>query len=160
MYHLPILQLNFNFNFVSTVLDCFENSCYRFHQSTNGNWQQNRQQCQREDGDLVRMETRNEWLFVRDILQTKSDVRSRQLAVSASEKGWHVGLVQDSLTWIWVGTETQVRNADGRWLRGMNGSIPTNKGTCAAMFLNRDGKFHNLPCSKAGPFLCEVPKRK
>ena len=71
-------------------------SCYKFHSSGSA-WNINRKSCEDTKGDLVSMETDDEWEFVKNLTQhrTTDDKDSDE---------WHIGLEKDKGTgkWTWV----------------------------------------------------------
>ncbi|XP_001633779.2 uncharacterized protein LOC5513576 isoform X2 [Nematostella vectensis] len=72
--------------------DCFRDSCYIFS-SEGTSWTENREKCKSRNGDLVSMETEEEWSFINKKIQSLSNAFSDE---------WHIGLKQNGNSWNWV----------------------------------------------------------
>ena len=149
--------------FVSTVLDCFHGSCYEFHSSSSGDWQHNRKKCQIEGGDLARLETGNEWKFIRKILQTTF----REKNASANQQGLYIGLKkpQTRQQWRWIRTDYFVNFGKEQWdhTKVTQGpAVPNADELCMVISIGNQGnvgKLRPLSCSTKSGYICELPKR-
>ena len=79
------------------VLECpnitFKNSWYiilvkRF------SWHWNRNKCQSQGGDLVSIETEEEWNFINDEIQRRN--------MTKYDNRWSIGLIKKGRNWTWV----------------------------------------------------------
>ncbi|XP_022796734.1 C-type lectin domain family 4 member D-like [Stylophora pistillata] len=123
---------------------CFKNSCYNFNASYE-TWNESRRICQGQGGDLVSIETEEEWNFINDTIR--------------HDRGewWHIGLVRENRSWTWVsGKPLNICKLD-------DNQLIMRKGTKAAILkkkhldrfpygmLRRNFDFASLP------YICELP---
>ncbi|XP_022808389.1 natural killer cells antigen CD94-like [Stylophora pistillata] len=67
---------------------CFRNSCYSFKASLK-TWNESRSFCRKQGGDLVSIETEEEWMFIKEEIE------------NYREQQWYIGLVRESGIWTW-----------------------------------------------------------
>ncbi|KAJ7382019.1 hypothetical protein OS493_037662 [Desmophyllum pertusum] len=75
---------------------CFENACYTFTKSGKS-WKENRNTCERHGGDLVSMETEEEWKFINHEIQHRT---------IANPNEYHIGLKKHGDHWEWINGKT------------------------------------------------------
>ena len=134
------------FIFIGSGELCFGNSCYVISEKGE-TWAENQKSCKAEGGDLVSMETEDEWQFV------NSEIRNLTLP-GASE--WHIGLKKEG-DWKWVsGSPLTIE----KWQR----YEPSGDGNVAVMSKDypsgSQGLFNDLPGQIPKAFICEIPKGK
>lgn len=86
METLPFESDWFSF-FFSDTLSC---SCYSFHVDLRP-WRNSRQHCLDNGGDLVSLETEEEWSYINDKIQKRVEIIE-----------WHIGLTNLTGTWRWL----------------------------------------------------------
>ena len=57
-------------------------------------WLWNRETCQRQGGDLISIETEEEWKFINDEIQRRNTLYNRSK--------WSIGLTKKAGNWTWV----------------------------------------------------------
>ena len=81
------------YHFVGCSNITFKNSWYIF--SVHGwCWLWNRETCQRQGGDLISIETEEEWKFINDEIQRRNTLYNRSK--------WSIGLTKKAGNWTWV----------------------------------------------------------
>ena len=99
--------------------------------------------CEKRGGDLISIETVEEWDFI------KSEIHNN------TEVGWHIGLVRENGNWTWV---------SGRPLTICKWKHQLSEGRNKAMLVKekRPGHFvtQDLSDSETLPYICEMPKGK
>ena len=111
-------------------------------------WTDNQNSCKDKGGDLVSMETEEEWKYV------NSQIQSITLA---SLNEWHIGLKKVGQHWMWVSGKplTIVK-----WQK----NEPSGDGNVVVMSKNypagTQGLFNDLPDSNKKAFICEIPNGK
>ena len=102
-----------------------------------------RSSCKKRGGDLISIETVEEWDFI------KSEIHNN------TEEGWHIGLVRENGSWIWV---------SGRPLTICKCEHHLSGGRNKAMLVKETRQCHfvtqGLSDSKTLPYICEMPKGK
>ena len=129
------------FCFVENNDICFENSCYTFTESGE-TWTENRYNCQSKEGDLVSIETDDEWQFINE------EIQARAIAE------WHIGLKKEQTVWKWVNSQSLTIS---KWQAGQ----PSGDGNVAVMTKGSSstkGQFKNLADQPHKAFICEIPK--
>ena len=129
------------FCFVENNDICFENSCYTFTESGE-TWTENRNNCQSKEGDLVSIETDEEWQFINEEIQARAIVE------------WHIGLKKEQTVWKWVNSQSLTIS---KWQAGQ----PSGDGNVAVMTKGSSstkGLFKNLADQPHKAFICEIPK--
>ena len=130
--------------FVMLSGDCklsFDSSCYSFNteQST---WPNNRKKCMEKGGDLVSLETEEEWAFVNEQIQ------------KLNTEEWHIGLQKEE-GWQWVSGKPLTIT---KW----QGGQPSGDGPFVVMAKeyppNTFGLFNDLPDYVPRGYICEKPK--
>ena len=127
-------------------------SCYKFY--SNGSvWNENRKSCQKAGGDLVSMETDDEWEFVKNLTQHKT-------TDDKDSDDWHIGLMRFNGigNWTWVsGKPLTIK----RWQE--NEPWP-NDGTETVAVIAKNypagapGLFNDLSRDASGGYICELPR--
>ena len=126
---------------------CFKNSCYLI---TDGGakWPKNRRTCQDKGGDLVSIETEEEWQYINSELQ-------RRCIGEPNE--WYIGLKKDDQgDWKWVNGKPLTI---GKWQEGQ----PSGDGDVAVISkdypLKSQGLFNDLDGDRwYRAFVCEIPR--
>ena len=145
-YILPVLTRIQQFSLLGSEGSCFDKSCYIF--VTSGEtWTKNQNTCKGKGGDLVSMETEEEWEYINSEIQ--------QLLLP-KENEWHIGL-KDEGDWKWVsGNPLTIK----KWQSGQ----PSGDGKFAVMSKDyppgTQGLFNDLPDWIPRAFICEIPKGK
>ncbi|XP_058954406.2 CD209 antigen-like protein D [Pocillopora verrucosa] len=123
---------------------CFKNSSYIFSKSGR-KWYQNRHVCYKQGGDLVSIETQEEWQFISHEIQKRG---------TSNTSAWHIGLRKRDGDWTWT------------WSSGENLSIskwrdsqPDGNDSCAEMSKN-GGLFNGISRYDKNAFICEMPGSK
>ncbi|XP_031558662.1 C-type lectin domain family 4 member E-like [Actinia tenebrosa] len=122
------------------IADC---SCYSFHHITKG-WEDSNKICQDNGGNLVSMETEEEYQFINKTIQS--------LDVGYNE--WYIGLRRISTNyWRWIsGHDMTIID---KWLPGE----PAGSGHCVKMIKHYKGwgLFDDVTCNKQHRymFICE-----
>ena len=138
---------NYTIIFVTGTGDkCFANSCYKFVE-TGKTWDENRDSCKADGGDLVSMETEAEWEFINSEIQ--------KITLPGVNE-WHIGLKKQG-TWQWVSGKPLTIN---KWQR----YEPSGDGDVAVMSKDYPPGSHGLLNDLKGlypkPFICEMPAGK
>ena len=124
-------------------------SCYMFHSSGNA-WNINRKACQDTGGDLVSMETDDEWELVKQFTQHRT-------TDNKDSDEWHIGLEKDNGTgkWTWVnGKPLNIK----RW----QPDKPDNTAYESVAVIAKNypyytyGLFNNVRPESNGGYICEV----
>ncbi|XP_078372611.1 cochlin-like [Oculina patagonica] len=124
---------------------CFGNSCYMFTKSGK-TWTENQNSCKDKGGDLVSMETEEEWKFINSHIQT--------LTLAGSSE-WHIGLKKQGQKWNWVSGKplTIVK-----WQQQQ----PSGDGDVTVMSKDHpagtQGLFDDLPDGTEKAYICEIPR--
>ncbi|KAL9951704.1 hypothetical protein ACROYT_G044426 [Oculina patagonica] len=119
----------------------FGDSCYSFTESGK-TWNENRDTCKSKGGDLVSMETEEEWQFVNEEIQKRCIAKPRV---------WHIGLTKMGANWTWVNGRPLTIS---KWKDGQ----PSGDGNVTGMSKNAQGLFNDLSENTIGAFICEMPK--
>ena len=82
MYIFFSFIYSFNFFPIECQATCFKDSSYIFSKS-GGDWDENRIVCNDQGGDLVSIETEEEWQFITDEIQKRT---------TSNTSAWHIGL--------------------------------------------------------------------
>ena len=116
-------------------------SCYTFH-TTGMSWTANRDACKKTGGDLISIETQDEWSYISSELRMSS---------VKSNAGWHVGLEQYNGQWVWInGKSFDV----GHW----GSQEPSGDGPYTMM--DSKGKLFDIAEKDNNGFICEKPLGK
>ena len=124
--------------------DCFKDSCYVF--MTSGlTWMVNRNICRSCGGDLVSIETEEEWKFI------TGEIQNRSTSV------WCIGLKKKEKNWTWVSGKPLTIS---KW----KDQQPSNNNRVAFIIRKSDSGEPGISTdpkrrdSKA--FICEMPQGK
>ena len=93
--HFFVYFLSFNFFLIECQATCFKNSSYIFSKSGRG-WYQNRAFCYIQGGNLVSIETEEEWKFIKHEIQKRG---------TWNTSAWHIGLWKMNWVWTWQSGE-------------------------------------------------------
>ncbi|XP_078352793.1 uncharacterized protein LOC144637605 [Oculina patagonica] len=123
----------------------FGDSCYSFTESGK-TWNENRDTCKSKGGDLVSMETEEEWQFVNEEIQKRCIAKPRV---------WHIGLTKIGANWTWVNGRPLTIS---KWQDGQ----PSGDGNVTVMSKdipqNTQGLLNDLSENSIRAFICEMPK--
>ena len=137
VYLLPHL-----FFFKGCQTTCFKNSSYIFFKS-GGNWSSSRFVCSSQGGDLVSIETEEEWQFI------NNEIKNRY---TWNTSVWHIGLRKIKSVWTWESGEqlniskwrdSEPDDSDKRAEISKNGSL-----------------FNGIPENHKSAFICEMLEGK
>ena len=132
--------------FLGTGDKCNANSCYKFVKTGN-TWDENQDSCKAKGGDLVSMETEDEWNFINSEIQ--------QITLPGYNE-WHIGLIKQG-TWKWVSGKPLTIE---KWQR----YEPSGDGNVAVMSKDyppgSQGLFNDLKGIYPKPFICEMTSGK
>jgi len=129
----------------------FGNSSYTFHNNSPQyrDWEESMQRCRDIKSDLVSIESKNEWLFLKKAIQNYATGE------------YFIGLRRGSKSekWRWISDKSKVRDTQRkfRWAKGE----PNDDGNCAVMYKDyrQDyGRFNDLSCTaerKETGYICE-----
>ncbi|KAJ7371261.1 chromatin-modulating protein mrc1 [Desmophyllum pertusum] len=127
---------------------------YSFHHKRL-TWITSREWCVKNKGDLVSMETREEWNYLKDFIQTLP-------GLPGLNTEYYIGLRKDrNGSWHWLSNNTKEVSAGPGW--PWPDSEPSGDGNCVVMYKNYRGKglFNDVPCNKSAldtvyiGFICE-----
>lgn len=122
----------------------FGSSCYKYVREKT-QWKNAQEQCMKDGGNLVGIETAQEQLFLTNYLK-------RHGAVDAYS---YTGGLKYSGYWKWIGQHAPMSQSDF-WLTAETQSKPGYD--CQAMFIHdpfRFGQWVGLPCYSSVPYVCE-----
>jgi len=126
----------------------FGNSKYTFHRNSAGtlNWEESNKHCKETGSQLVSIESKKEWEFLKNTIQSMATLE------------YFIGLKSDSESeeWRWISDDSKVNAIKGEfpWAKGE----PSGDGNCAVMykrFARHTGKFNDLDCGQKRPHICE-----
>ena len=127
----------------------FGNSSYTFQPPPVRNWEESRDLCKNIGSDLVSIESKKEWFFLKETIQK----------YATSE--YFIGLKKDgkSKEWQWISDNSKVNATRGKfpWAQ----ANPSGDGKCAVMFkdyLKGYGLFNDLNCvikQNIAGYICE-----
>lgn len=127
---------------------CFGDSCYTFAE-TGQTWSENRYTCQGKGGDLVSIETEEEWQFINAEIQKITICEPNE---------WHIGLKKTGSNWQWVNGKPLTINT--KW----QPTQPSGDGDFTVMSKDRpsglQGLFNDLANYHKRAYICELPKGK
>ena len=119
-----------------------------FHESGKP-WSKNRKSCRRQKGDLVSMETVEEWQFIN---------REIQKHTLQGSNDWHIGLRKRGNKWEWVSGEPLT--ITDKW----QDNEPSGDGNHAVMSKDYPPGSQGLFSDQRGgintPYICEFKKGK
>ena len=143
-------------NFVECPNISFQNSWYIFTKR-GGNWTTDRGICQSQGGDLVSIETEEEWKFINDEIQNRnmSHCNLSDHHCYCCNR-WYIGLKKKGENWTWVNRKllNMSKWAEGRQSRGAVAHI------CKQSVNGDQGLFYNIHGSRNLAYICEIPKCK
>lgn len=133
--------------FFITVLAALSCSCYSF-QVDKLPWHKSRQRCLDNGGDLVSMETEEEWSFVNNKIQQRSDMEE-----------WHIGLTNLTGTWRWLSNHSLTFN---KWQIGEPEMVSHKRYVTMAKNwpIGSRGLFNSLRADISRARICEYTKGK
>ena len=116
----------------------------------------NRHVCFSQGGDLVSIETEEEWQFIRNEIQERG---------TGNSSAWHIGLKKNGGVWTWV-SGLGKRDGVRIWNSGEHLNIskwrdsePDGNEKKAEISKN-GGLFNGIPWNHAGAYICEIPEGK
>ena len=121
---------------------CFKNSSYIFSKS-GGNWSFNRFVCSSQGGDLVSIETEEEWQFISNEIEHRG---------TWNTSVWHIGLRKIEGIWTW---ESGERLNISKW----RDSEPDGNDERAEISKN-GSLFNGTPGNHKSAFICEMLEGK
>ena len=130
----------FNFFPIECQATCFKDSSYIFSKS-GGDWDENMIVCNDQEGDLVSIETEEEWQFINDEIQKRG---------TWNNSAWHIGLVKGyEGSWTWFSGE---KLSISKW----QDSQPDGNDYYAEISKN-GGLFNGISRGDKNAFICEMP---
>ena len=115
----------------------FGNSSYTFQSPPVRNWEESRDLCKNIGSDLVSIESKKEWFFLKETIQ------------KYATREYFIGLKKDgkSREWQWISDNSKVNATRGKfpWAQGN----PSGDGNCSVMYkdyLENYGLFNDLNC--------------
>ncbi|CAH3159293.1 unnamed protein product, partial [Pocillopora meandrina] len=120
----------------------FKNSSYIFSKSGK-NRHHNWLVCINQGGDLVSIETQEEWQFISHEIQKRG---------TSNTNAWHIGLTKRYGNWTWSSGENL---SISKW----RDSQPDGNDSCAEISKN-GGLFNSISCYDKNAFICEMPGGK
>ena len=106
-------------------------------------WYQNSFVCLYQGGNLVSIETEEEWQFINDEIQKRG---------TSNTSAWHIGLEKNRGVWTW---ESGEKLSISKW----RDSQPDGNDSCAEISKN-GGLFDGTSCYDKNAFICEMPGGK
>ena len=160
-YRLTIIFVNTIYDFIrlgrTSRTFVFGNSSYTFYEdSVARHWTESRTRCKDTGSDLVSIESKKEWKFLKNTIQRMETIE------------YYIGLKKDSKSgeWKWISDNSTVNANRGRfpWARDQpDGDL--GDGNCAVMYKDyrKDyGLFNDLPCDQQqmySGYICESPTK-
>ena len=132
----------------------FQNSWYIFTKKGE-NWTTDRGICQSQGGDLVSIETEEEWNFIGDEIQNRSTMSncSRACKHHSRYDKWYIGLEKKGENWTWVNGKLVNMS---KWA-----GEPECGGTvahiCKQTINGTQSLFCDIPSSENSAYICEIP---
>ena len=136
------------------VVRVFGNSIYTFHKVSpwqKRSWMESRQRCKATGSDLVSIESKKEWSFLKRTIQRMNTIE------------YFIGLENDTKSgeWKWISDNSTVNSTKGEspWAK----DEPSGDGNCAVIYkdyLYDYGLFNDLPCDTQqmdSGYICESP---
>ena len=127
-----------NFFPIECQATCFKNSSYIFSKSGK-DWVYNWQVCGYQGGDLVSIETEEEWQFISHEIQKRG---------TSNTSAWHIGLVKKRGVWTW---ESGEKLNISKW----RDSQPDGNDRYAEISKN-GGLFKSISPGDKNAFICEM----
>ena len=106
-------------------------------------WEDNRSVCNDQGGDLVSIETEEEWQFINDEIQKR---------ITSNAIAWHIGLWKRYGDWTWSSGK---KLSISKW----QDSQPDGKDNYAEISKN-GGLFNGISRDDKNAFICEMPGGK
>ena len=138
----------------SALVKNVSGSSYIFYRSNGNwyNWETSKTICEQSGYNLVSIESREEWNFLKQTIQKENTTE------------YFIGLRKDTSTkvWRWLSDSSTVNaSSEGHW-PWARGEPNGNDENCAQMYRDYDknyGRYNDLPCNlrkdKVG-FICEL----
>ncbi|XP_022801244.1 uncharacterized protein LOC111338943 [Stylophora pistillata] len=124
----------------------FKNSWYIFSESGK-RWEENRDFCRCKGGDLVSIETEQEWKFINKEIQKRS--------TTDGNHEWDIGLIKKDANWTWV---SGIPLTICKWSKG----APSGDGDVGQIYkkspYGKQGLFNDLAGNRPEAFICEISK--
>ena len=128
------------FFLIECQVTCFKNSSYIFSKSGRG-WYQNRDVCYNQGGNLVSIETEEEWKFIKHEIQKRC---------TRNTSAWHIGLWKIGGVWTWLsGKKLNI----SKW----RDSEPDDH---YAEISKNGGLFNGINQNDENAYICEIPGGK
>ena len=145
------------FYFIECPDISFQNSWYIFTKKGEG-WNKNRKICQSQGGELVSIETEEEWNFINDEIQNRSTILSCSCDCNQFHlyDKWYIGLEKKGERWTWV---------NGKLVNMSNWAEEPKCEGAAAYIGKRSIKgnqrlFYEVHGSEKLAYICEIPRGK
>ena len=123
-------------------------------------WLWNRETCQSQGGDLVSIETEEEWNFINDQIQNRSTVSSCSCDYAGYHNDhcdtWYIGLKKKGKNWTWVNGKLMNMS---KW-NGKPMCMGAVAHICKQSIDGEQGLFYNIHESRDLAYICEIPKGK
>ena len=129
---------------IVSVGKCLADSCYMFTKSGK-TFTENQNSCQDKGGDLVSMETEEEWTFINSQIQA--------LTLAGGVNAWQIGLRKTGLNWAWVSGKPLTIQ---KWQL----NEPSGDGAVVVISKDKQGLFDDVADESANAYICEIPKGK
>ena len=142
VYIFFVYLLLYFFFLIECQATCFKNSSYIFSKSGR-DWYQNSFVCYSQGGNLVSIETQEEWQFISHEIQKRG---------TSNTSAWHIGLSKIGGVWTW---ESGEKLNISKW----RDSQPDGNDNFAEISQN-GGLFNGISWSVENAFICEMPGGK
>lgn len=129
---------------IVSVGKCLADSCYMFTKSGK-TFTENQNSCQDKGGDLVSMETEEEWTFINSQIQA--------LTLAGGVNAWQIGLRKTGQNWAWVSGKPLTIQ---KWQLNQ----PSGDGAVVVISKDKQGLFDDVADESANAYICEIPKGK
>ena len=106
---------------------------------------ENQNSCQDKGGDLVSMETEEEWTFINSQIQA--------LTLAGGVNAWQIGLRKTGQNWAWVSGKPLTIQ---KWQLNQ----PFGDGAVVVISKDKQGLFDDVADESENAYICEIPKGK
>ena len=127
------------FSLIECQATCFKNSSYIFSKG-GANWNYNRGVCLFQGGDLVSIETEEEWQFINNEIQRRA---------TSNTSAWHISLKKKNGVWTWLSGE-QLNISKWR------DSEPDGNDGQIVVICKNGGLFNSVYWLDSNAFICEM----
>lgn len=122
--------------------NCLADSCYMFTKAGK-TWAENQNSCKDKGGDLVSMETEEEWNFINSQIQA--------LTLAGGVNVWQIGLRKAGQNWMWVSGKPLTIT---KWQQNQ----PSGDGAVVVISKDKQGLFDDVADRSTNAYICEIPK--